>query len=227
MDGDEGARLSRQLSDDPELRASLAYALVLQEPEPEPEPQPEPEPEPEPAGPLLAGAAAGVPGVVLHDAADAETAELAPQTFATTVLEQPVLPSDDEGSDGGGISEGVAEPWQTARADVTLRCGEQEFRGLPARTFAAESGWVRRALRASLQTPAEIRREVWELELGIPWLDTSGLAAVTSWVAMQPPDLDDDEAVYGGNMEGLVRASHRPPSCASLTGHCRLSAGGP
>ena len=31
------------------------------------------------------------------------------------------------------------------------------------------------------------------------------MAAVTSWIAMQPPDFEDeDEPVFGGNMEGLA-----------------------
>ena len=168
--------LTRQLSGEAELRASLAYALVLQDGldgaahDEQPQLQPpsaqhsEPEPALESSGAPLASAP--IIDVELHDSLDADTAQLAPENFSTTVAAAHDASAAQEIHDDDATPSlpGSAQPLQLeAKTDVVLRCGTQEYRGLPARVFAAESGWVRRALAERQQQPPPQ-----QLELELP-----------------------------------------------------------
>jgi hypothetical protein len=194
--------LMRQLSGESELRASLAYALVLQQ-----------EDDGDDAGGGTAQAEPQFDGCRIHvevrDAVDADTAELAPETFATTVA-QPVpaamqeeLGAADTAGSVGPEKLNMDEVLLTAQMDIVVHCGGQSYRGLPARVFAAESGWMRRAILGSTES------ELADVQLPcVPnWVNASdgGVAAVMGWIAMQPPMVEDqEEPVYGGNMEGLA-----------------------
>jgi hypothetical protein len=179
MEQAAATNLTRQLSGEAELRASLAYALVLQDGGPldgaahdePPQLQPpsaqhsEPEPALESSGAPLASAP--IIDVELHDSVDADTAQLAPENFSTTVpaAHDASAAQEIDDDDATPSLPGSAQPLQLeAKADVVLRCGTQEYRGLPARVFAAESGWVRRALaeRQQQQPPPQ------QLELELP-----------------------------------------------------------
>lgn len=224
--------LMRQLSGEAELRASLAYALVLQQEDDDGD---------DAAGETTAQSAPQLFGrggqssagpaddvltparrqaqhlrscdghrihIEVHDAVDSDTAELAPETFTTTVA-QPVPMEMQEELGAAGASGSVGpeklpgEMLLPARMNIVVHCGGQSYSGLPARVFASESGWMRRAIFGSTKSElAEV-----QLPCVSNWVTASdgGVAAVMDWIAMQPSMFEDqEEPLYGGNMEGLA-----------------------
>lgn len=179
------AELTRQLSGESSAaRSALAVALVLQ------------------ADDAAAGGSAPPPGlhVVLLDDMDAATAQAAPGTFSTTVADGPAAeePSPQlQPADGAGFEFvlGRGEQVMAAAAaaaaagtpghalqylDVALRCGGQEYKGLPVTTLATESAWAAAALRRGGE-------EVWatglDLDVAACWADPSspGVSGVMRW----------------------------------------------